>query len=173
MKTRQMAIDSMLAAMCAVLGAVSIEMGNMRLTLESVPILIGALLFGPADGAVIGFVGSFVYQVLRYGFTATTLLWILPYVVCGLVVGFIAKRRGFDMNTRQTVLTVVLAELLITTLNTGALYIDSKVYGYYSAVYVFGTLLPRYAICVGKAVVVGALLPPLLQAVRRHVLNKQ
>lgn len=162
----------MLAAMCAVLGAVSIEMGNMRLTLESVPIMIGALLFGPADGAIIGFVGSFLYQVIRYGFSATTLLWILPYVVSGLIAGCCAKRCGFELNTRQTILTVVLAELTITTLNTGVLYIDSRIYGYYSAVYVFGTLLPRYAICVGKSVVVGALLPPLLRAVRQNVLNR-
>ena len=74
MKAKQMATDSMLAAMCAVLGAVSIDLGNLKVTLESIPIIVGALLFGPLDGAMIGFVGTFVYQVLRYGFSVTTFL---------------------------------------------------------------------------------------------------
>ena len=82
MTTRQMAADSMLAAMCAVLGAVALDVGNLKITLESVPIIVGALLFGSLDGAAIGFVGTLVYQLLRYGVSVTTLLWILPYVVC-------------------------------------------------------------------------------------------
>ena len=57
----------MLAAMCAVLGAVALDVGNLKITLESVPIIVGALLFGSLDGAAIGFVGTLVYQLLRYG----------------------------------------------------------------------------------------------------------
>ena len=133
--TQKIAANSMLAAMCAVLGFVSIDMGNLKLTLESVPILIGALLFGPADGALIGFVGTFVYQLLRYGISATTLLWILPYVLCGLVVGLYSKQRKFALTLRQTIFIVLAAELMITLLNTGVMYIDSKIYGYYSFVY--------------------------------------
>ena len=62
---------------------------------------------------------------------------------------------------------MVAAELAVTALNTGVLYIDSLVYGYYSAVYVFGTLLPRLILCVCKALVMGAVLPMLVSALRR------
>ncbi len=167
MKTRQIAFDSVLAAMCAVLGALALDFGNLRITFEDVPILIGALMFGAPEGSAIGFVGTFIYQIIRYGFTATTFLWILPYCLCGLFVGLYAKRRGFRLSRGQTILIVILAEIMITTLNTGVLYIDSKIYGYYSAVYIFGTLLPRYAICVGKAVAVGAVLPKLVSVCGR------
>ena len=155
MTTRQMAADSMLAAMCAVLGAVALDVGNLKITLESVPIIVGALLFGSLDGAAIGFVGTLVYQFLRYGVSVTTLLWVLPYVVCGLIVGLYAQKRGFSLSTKQTIIIVVIAELVVTTLNTGVMYIDSKIYGYYSAVYIFGSIAVRYAICVGKAIVIG------------------
>ena len=173
MKTRQMVIDSMLAAMCAVLGAVSLDFGNLKITLESLPVIIGALLFGPLDGAAIGFVGTLVYQIPRYGFTATTVLWVLPYVICGLIVGFYAKHHGFELKRGQTILIVVIAELMVTTLNTGVLYLDSKIYGYYSAAYIFGTLLLRYAICMGKAIVSGAILPPLTNALKRIIVKKK
>lgn len=167
MKTRQMALDSMLAAMCAVLGAISLDLGNIKLTLESLPIIIGALLFGAADGAAIGFVGTFVYQVLRYGFSVTTLLWMLPYVVCGLIVGAYAQRCDFTLSHRALILLVVAAELAVTTLNTFVMYIDSVIYGYYSAVYIFGALSLRYIVCVGKAVVTGCILPPLLDFLKK------
>ena len=169
MTTRQMAADSMLAAMCAVLGAVALDAGNLKITLESVPIIVGALLFGSLDGAAIGFVGTLVYQLLRYGVSVTTLLWILPYVVCGLIVGLYAQKRGFSLSTKQTIIIVVIAELVVTTLNTGVMYIDSKIYGYYSAVYIFGSIAVRYAICVGKAIVIGALMPPLVRLLRERV----
>jgi len=71
MKTRQIAFDSVLAAMCAVLGALALDFGNLRITFEDVPVLIGALMFGAPEGSAIGFVGTFIYQIIRYGFTAT------------------------------------------------------------------------------------------------------
>ncbi len=171
MTVRQMAADSMLAAMCAVLGAVALDLGNLKITLESLPIIVGALLFGPADGAAIGFVGTFVYQLLRYGLSVTTLLWILPYLVCGLIVGLYAKKKSFAPDVKQTIIIVVIAELAVTTLNTGVMYIDSKIYGYYSAVYIFGSIAVRYAICVGKAIVTGAIMPPLVRLLRERVFN--
>lgn len=173
MKTKQMATDSMLAAMCAVLGALSIDIGNMKVTLESIPVIIGALLFGPVDGAIIGFVGSFVYQVLRYGLSATTLLWILPHVVLGLIVGLYAKKKGFELTKKQTVILVVLAEFAVTTLNTGVMYIDSKIYGYYSFVYIFGSVAARYIVCVCKAIIVGSVMPPLINLLNTRVFKRK
>lgn len=157
----------MLAAMCAVLGAISIDMGNIKITLESIPIILGALLFGPADGATIGFIGAFVYQILRYGLSVTTLLWILPYVVCGIIVGAYSKRRNYALSRTQTILIVIVAEFVVTTLNTGVLFVDSKIYGYYSAVYIFGSLAVRYIICIIKATLTGMIMPPLTGFLKR------
>ena len=167
-KTRQLAFDAMLAAMCAVLGYVALDVGNLKITFESVPILIGALLFGPLDGAAVGFVGTLIYQLLRYGVSATTLLWILPYVLCGALAGAYAKRHGFALNQRRLTCAVVTNELLITALNTVVLYIDSRIYGYYSAAFIFGSLTLRVIICVAKALAYSFALPPLLRALDRR-----
>lgn len=107
MKTRKLALNAVLAAMCAALGALALDLNSIKITFESFPILLGALLFGPLDGLAVGFVGTLLYQLLRYGVSATTLLWILPYALAGLVTGFYAKRRGFSLTTGQTVGIVV------------------------------------------------------------------
>ena len=51
--------------------------------------ILAALLCSPLDGAAVGGIGTLLYQLLRYGVTATTPLWILPYILCGLLVGWI------------------------------------------------------------------------------------
>jgi len=170
--TRQLAFDAMLAAMCAVLGYISLDMGNMKITFESLPILLGALLFGPVDGFLIGLVGTGIYQILRYGVTATTVLWMLPYMVCGLLVGLYAKKRDFELTGIQVMLIVIANELLITILNTGVMYIDSKIYGYYSFAYIFGSTIIRLVICVVKATAFALILPVLVKAVRKALGEK-
>ena len=165
---RQLALDAMLAAMVAVLGYVSLDFISVKITFESVPILIGALLFGPIDGAAVGLVGTLLYQLLRYGVSATTLLWILPYVLCGLLVGSYAKARGFHPTQAQTIGIVVAAELMVTLLNTGVIYVDSKLYGYYTPTLITGMLALRLAICVVKALAYAFALPPLLSSARRQ-----
>ena len=166
MKTRKLALNAVLAAMCAALGALALDLNSIKITFESFPILLGALLFGPLDGLAVGFVGTLLYQLLRYGVSATTLLWILPYALAGLVTGFYAKRRGFSLTTGQTVGIVVAAEVLVTALNTLIMYIDAKLYGYWFPGFISAMLLPRGAVCIVKAVVFGLVLPKLCARVR-------
>ena len=118
MKTRKLALNAVLAAMCAALGALALDLNSIKITFESFPVLLGALLFGPLDGLAVGFVGTLLYQLLRYGVSVTTPLWILPYALAGLMTGCYAKRRGFSLTTGQTVGIVVAAEVLVTALNT-------------------------------------------------------
>ncbi len=164
---KELCVNSMLAAMCAVLGYLSIDTGNLKVTLESVPIIIGAALYGPLCGVAVGGVGTFVYQLLRYGLSVTTALWMLPYCACGLIVGLYARSNDFSLDRKQLILICLVAELVVTTLNTAVLYVDSRIYGY-TVAYVFATIVPRYIICVVKAVAVGAILPPLINVLERR-----
>jgi len=172
MKTKQMVTDAMLAAVCAVLGYVALDLGNLKFTFESIPVHIGALLFGPVDGMLIGGIGTLLYQLLKFGVTATTLLWILPYVLCGGLVGWYAKRKRFSLGVAQTVVLIVIAELMITLCNTGSLYVDSHIYGYYTPVLITGVLALRLVICVVKAAAYGVILPELTRVLKRVVFRQ-
>ena len=95
-KTRKIALDSMLAAMCAALGYAALDFNNLKITFESLPILLGALLLGPVDGMAIGVVGTLIYQLIRYGVIIVSTVpmmllypFIQKYFVKGVMIGSI------------------------------------------------------------------------------------
>ncbi len=157
---------AMLAAVCAALGYISLETGNFKITFESLPVLLSGMMFGAIDGMLVGGIGTFIYQILRYGITATTFLWIAPYVLCGFFTGAVMRKLAARTEPKRIMFIVVSAELLIFVLNTCALYVDSIIYGYYSAVFIFGTIPLRIAFCVVKSVIFGILLPILLKGLK-------
>ena len=165
-KTKRLVIDAMLAAMFVVLSLFSISLPGMKITLDSLPILVAAALLGPVDGLAVGLIGSFLNQMITYGFTATTLLWILPAGLRGLLVGLYAKRHNFDMTLRQTVFITIVTALLVTALNTFFMYVDSWVYSYSYAAALM-TLALRILAGIITAVLFSLLLPAILKALRR------
>ncbi len=169
---RHLTIDAMLAALCAVLGYLAVDLVSVKVTFESLPILLGALLLGPLDGLLVGGVGTLLYQLLRYGVSATTPLWMLPYMLCGLLVGAYARRRGKPLRRGETVAVTAAGELLITLLNTAVIYIDSKLFGYYTPGLIWGSLGLRLALCAVKAAAFGAVLPGLMGPLRRALEGK-
>ena len=172
MKPKRLVTNAMLIAMYVVLSLVAtINLGNMKFTLDSLPIIVGAALFGPGDGMLIGLLGSFTNQMLTYGFSATTLLWIIPAGVRGLLIGLFAKHHNFDMSFKQTQFITISSALIVTALNTAAMYIDSKIYGYYSFAYVFGGILPRIIAGIIIAFIFGAILPHILKPLKRIVIS--
>ena len=55
---RRLAADAMFAAMVTVLAAAAIKTGNLKITIEAMPVFLGALMLGPVDGMVIGGIGT-------------------------------------------------------------------------------------------------------------------
>ena len=167
--TKRLTIDAMLAAMCAVLGYVAIDLGAIKITFESFPVLVGALMYGPADGAVIGCLGTLVYQLLHYGVSATTLLWMLPYIALGFFCGLYAKKKHFALTRTQTVAAAVISGLAVTVMNTGVIYLDSKLYGYYYPAIITGMIIPRILISIAESVAFGFTLPSVISSVKKAI----
>ena len=167
MKTKQLATDAILAAMCAVLGAVSLDLQSFKLTFESLPVIMAALMFGPADGMAVGGVGTLIYQLLRYGVSVTTPLWILPYVLCGLFAGLYAKKHHFSLSTKETGICMLFTGFTVLILNTLTIYVDSRIFGYYTPALIMGSLALRIVTAVLKAVIFTLLLPVLIRSVRK------
>ena len=167
-RTQQMTINALLAAMCVVLGFMSIRIGNiMKVSLEDFPVIFAALMFGPVDGMVVAAVGIFLYQLLSYGITATTVLWILPFVITGGIAGLYAKKYNFNNSKKQILFIFLVCEILICLLNTGAIYADAKIFGYYYPTIITGMILIRLVTAVCKGVVLGLISPPILRAMSR------
>lgn len=167
-KIIRLAYDAMLTAMYVVLSmTLTLRLPNMKITLDSLPVLVGACLLGPIDGMAIGLLGSFINQLLTYGLSVTTVLWILPAGIRGLLVGIYARRRSFELTVPQTIYITSLTALLITALNTAVMYVDSKIFMYYSYEYVFGAVIFRVISGIITAVALSLILPGLVHALRR------
>jgi ECF transporter S component (folate family) len=169
LSSKQYALCGVLSAMTAVLGSVALDFTSIKISFETFPIIIAALLFGPLGGIVTGGIGSFIYQMLRYGVSVTTPLWILPYIVCGAFAGAFSRRGGFDLSRGQILAVSAGSELLVTAFNTLAIYVDSHIYGYYYPAIITGMLIPRVAVSVAKAVVLAIVLPELLKTLKKTV----
>ena len=165
MNTRRLTSSAMLIAVYCVLSILTpIKVANFKFTFEAFPILVAGLLSGPIDGLIVGGVGSFIYQLLfsGYGITATTLLWILPHALSGLIVGLYGEKKNFDLNRKEIIFICIVSALLVTSLNLLALYIDSKLYGYYSFALVFGNLIIKIIAGIILAVIYASIMPQLL-----------
>lgn len=185
----KLTILAMFCAMYIVLGFVSIPLGAIKLTIEGFPIFLAGFLYGPREGIIVGIVGPFIYQVLNYGFTPTTVLWILPHAVTGLFAGcFKWGNYALDVLTEnvnkvekyiknhyqiEICMFICLVNILSTLINSVALYADSKMFGYYNESLITGTLFIKIIIGIIKGVVYGIVSPKILVELNKFIKNNQ
>ena len=111
-------------------------------------------------------------------FTPTTVLWALPEAVRGLLLGLamlLLAKKGFTPGNMAKsksfiwyLVACVIAGLAASSLNTLALYVDSKMFGYYNYYMVFGVLLVRLSIAAVMSVAFGTVTLPVASALRRN-----
>lgn len=166
----RIAICAVLAALYFVLDLISIKAGPFKLSVSGLPIIIVAVIYGPIDGMIVGFVGAFLGQLVSYGFTPTTLLWVLPAVLRGLIVGLCFRKQNVKNHPVKLIIVILISSLIVTTANTIVMYIDSVIYGYYSYAYIFGALLYRYIAGILTGIVYTVLTPIIYDPVSK-ILN--
>ena len=128
---RKFIYTAMLAAVVVILQMfVSIPLGIFTITLTLVPVMLGAILFGPASGAFLGGVFGVVVAIQVVSGTAgaastlmltqapvtTVVLCILKGAVAGLVSGLVYKAVA---KTQKTNLAVILSAVSCPIVNTG------------------------------------------------------
>lgn len=173
---RRIAIDAVLIAMYFGLSMLSVQIGGIKLTFASLPTLICAMLFGPVDGFLVGFLGALLEQMLSFGFTQTTLLWVLPPAIRGLFVGLCAlllrkhmSVEAITANKRPYVYFIVtlLSGVLVFTLNTLVYYVDAKIFGYYEYHLIFGVFWIRIASGLLSTLLMATIALPVIAALRQ------
>ena len=172
---KRIAIDAVLIAMYFGLSWASVEIGGIKLTFVGLASIIAAMVYGPIDGFLVGFFGAFCEQMLKYGFTATTLLWLLGPAMRGLVVGcakLIFKRsmstENLLRNHRPYVFFAVsiFAGLVVSVLNTTAFYVDAKMLHYYTYELIFGVFWLRLLLAAASSLLMALVTLPVLAGVQ-------
>ena len=173
---KRIAIDAVLIAMYFGLSLLSVEIGGIKLTFASLPTIICAMLFGPVDGFLVGFLGAFLEQMLKYGFTATTLLWVLPPAIRGLFIGLCAVLLRKHMSVDSILQTkrpyvyfifCILSGIIVSTLNTLVFYVDAKIYHYYEYHMIFGVFWIRIASGIISSLLMAIVALPVVAALKR------
>ena len=174
--TRRLALNAVMVALYFALSMLAVPMGGLKLTFEHLPIIITALLFGPLDALIVGALGELVNQMMTFGFTPTTILWMTPAMFRGLSMGlcakFLSKHVGLNAVIEKKLpvaflVICVISGLICSLLNTFTLYVDSKMFGYYSYAMVFGVLWIRLAASAVSSVLMAIAGKPVLVALRK------
>ena len=166
MNAKRLTTNAGLIALYVVLSFVSLNFGFLKLSFALLPVFLSALCFGAVDAVAVGAVASFIQQMLTYGFTATTVLWMLPPIVLGALVGLYARSKQFDMTIRQHAFIIAIGCLTVTTINTGVMLIDGWVYGYPVA-FTFSVVSLRYVSSIAMAVIYTIVVPRVVTLIRR------
>ena len=173
---KRLTASSFLTAAYVALSFFCVRMGNYTITLAPLPIILSAVLFGPIEGVCVAALGEFLVQVALYGFTPTTAIWMAAPLFRPLLIGLVSlgySRKGEALEDHWVALliSIVSASLLVTGLNTLALYLDSLIYGYPFAFAVVETLI-RVAFGLATAAICFLLSRPLIRSIR-SLMNKK
>lgn len=175
---KRLVLNAVLVAIYVVLGYLRIPIGNaFRISVAPFSVIMAALLFGPADGLIVGFVGEFLTQILGpYGLTQTTLLWCIGETVRGGSLGLCSRLLLKWLRTDCCPSVRQIAGLLVCCSATGslaalgqtlALYVDSTLLGYYNETMVFGLLIWRIVIYIVVSSLLGYLCLSVIRALRK------
>lgn len=164
----KLCVTAVMAALFIVLESLSVRIGDLiKITFDGLPILITSFVLGPLYGTVAGTIGSFISQMMHFGFSATTVLWILPAAVRGLSSGllFILFKRKLKILPLGT--SIVVSSLLVSAFNTLTLYVDGNLYEYYNPV----TFLPatgfRFVSGIITAILYTAIILPVMYGLKQ------
>ncbi len=172
---RNLVLDAVMIAMFVVLSRfMTIQFGNIKITLAALPIIFVAFHLGIIHVTVVAAIAEFLSQLLGYGLTLTTPLWIIPVVVRGVLICILAslllKAKKIDireMKHYEYFVILLITGFIVTVLNTAVIALDALIFGYYSYAYVFGDLFFRLVSMVISTVVYTIITKTVIDTLRR------
>lgn len=171
---RLLCFSAMMAAVFAVLDffsdAVSVPFGdNLRISFNGLPVLLASVFGGPLWGALTGFAGAFIGQ-LRWGLSAMTVLWVLPEVVRGLIMGWVFAALGKSCHPAKLGVGALISSLAVTLCNTAALTVNWFVCGGKGGIKAIMLALP-FRVLAGliTAVLMTAVLPIIVRPLKKII----
>ena len=92
----------------------------------------------------------------------------MPYAIVGAVSGIAFENKIIKINGGiKYWVFIILLQVLLRLLNTLVILIDSLIFGYYSFVYVFGSLIVRLMSSILVGIVYCIVLPFIVNAIKK------
>ena len=166
---KEIAFYAVLAALFVILAFISVGTNDFKASFESLATLMAGITLGPVAGFCVGLVGEFIYQIIQYGLDATTVLWLIPYAVSGLVAGLVAKKFDFHLEVKHIIIAVILSEFVLTLLNTPVNAISAIIQGWGNWATILASVPLRLAIMAARMIIFCLIVPVIYKPVSKVV----
>ena len=179
---KRIVFDALMVAVFTILSAwVVVRFGNaIKITFDSIVLLLVAMMFSPVDAFIVGLLGEFLAQLLGpYGLEATTVIWIIPPAVRGLLFGLGVKLFPENMTLQKIWVekkpyvyfaVVIVVSIVNSCLNTMANFVSSKIQGWYEYHVIFGVFWLRLGTGLLTNIVIAIVTIPVLVAIKKSKL---
>lgn len=128
---RMMALG-ILGGLVAALSMIKIPLGQFSITLALIPLVVGAILYGPKGGSFLGFVMGFVVLFIDaayfYGINpiGTIITVLVKSTAAGLICGLVFN----VLNKKSQVAGIIVSTIIAPIVNTGIFLIGCLVFFY-------------------------------------------
>ena len=111
-----------------------VQFGSVSITLSLIPIVVGAVIYGPLAGFALGAVSGVLVFVApstmalfwEYGVFTTFLVCVLKMAIAGMVSGFLYKL----INKKNNTLAAITSSIIVPIVNTGLFAIAAYLFYY-------------------------------------------
>ena len=170
--------DGMLLAIYIVLSVLTVRVTpNLQITFTGLAIIMAVVLYGFSDAVIIALLGSFIGQLRgAYGLTITTPIWMIPPLLRAVTFGLVYElflKKGIRLEDKKGlfILFAIVAGLMTTIANTGAIFLDAYIIGYPVAMAVIESIF-RFVSSIASSVFIALLCIPLIIALKNAGLAK-
>lgn len=131
---KKLCICSILAALFVALELVASTFGkiafldNYQIPISCFPLILASVMFGFGWGTLTAVVGSFLSQ-LAFGIGWGMLLWMAPTVIYSISISLLFMAFRKSEKTHVLALEFFISSLVLSFLNTIAMYINNLIYG--------------------------------------------
>ena len=175
---RRITGDGIMLAIYIVLATLTVKVTpNLQITFSGLAIIITCVVYGFADGLIVALLGSFVGQLTStYGLTITTPIWMIPPVLRALVFGLsyeLFLKKGIKLEDKRLLFFTfaILAGLVVTAANTGAIFLDAKIMEYPTSLALLEGIF-RFVSSILSSIFIAFLSLPIIYALRNAGLVK-
>lgn len=151
-ETYCLVLDALMIALFVVLSRLlSLEVLGVKITVAALPIVFTAFYLGMKHTVIVAAIGEFISQLIGYGLSPTTVLWMIPVIVRGIVLCFFIalylRKNGGSIKAikySEYFVMILISAIIVFLLNTAVIIFDGWLYQYLSVPAALSQLLPRF-----------------------------
>lgn len=172
-KTYKLAVMGILGALCIAFSCLSIKTGPLTVSFASLPIYVAAFYLGAPEAIVVALLGGAADQIISYGISTTTLLWLIPGVLRAVIAFLLSYwykklyKKPIETDYTITLIACVISSLICTLATTAVMAIDALLFNYFSWTYIILSLGMRLFSSILVAILCGTVVSPIVNILKQ------